>query len=211
MKIRYAAALSGLSLLIAGLFTLMLTSDGMRMAGDVPTGLTWIDENAALWSLGIWLWLLAVFGWMALLITLAWSYLPGFRVSSMLQSGLMIIAAVLAIVALVTWMVVAPTAVSLGQVEAVTALVHPFIMGMFGAAFFMGGAVSVWIAVDLAQIETLSYAWVSPAMIAGALALPSPFLLPMPWLLVIAGSVWVGWCAFLFTRSELPNAFAEME
>lgn len=211
MKIRYAAALSGLSLLVAGLYAVIVTSQGMRIAGDQTLRLMWLDGNTGFWSIGIWLWLLAVFGWMVLLATMSWSYLPGFRVSAMLQSGLMVISAVLAIVGLVTWMGTLPYAASIDLDGTFVPLVDTFVMGMFGAALFMGGAVTAWIAFDLAQIETLKYAWVLPAIVAGLLAIPAPFVLPSPWLPILAGILWLVWCAFLFSRSEMPNAFAEMK
>ena len=77
MKIRYAAMLSSLSLLIAGLYTVTVMRDGLRITAVQLPRQVWIIDNAGLWSLGNWLWLLAIFGWMVLLVTLMWSYLPG--------------------------------------------------------------------------------------------------------------------------------------
>ena len=210
MKIRYAAALSGLTLLIAVIYSVTHMSSGLSVAGEQTSRLAWLTENSSLWTVGVWLWLLAVFGWMVLLVTLSWNYLPGFRVASMLQSGLMIIAAVLAIIGLVTWMGLLPTISTQGGFDDSIALVDAFVMGMFGSALFMGGAVTAWIGIDLAQIKTLSYIWVGPAIIAGLLAVPSPFLLPVPWLLFAAATLWIAWCIFLFSRQSMPNAFAEM-
>ena len=158
----------------------------------------------------MWLWLLALFGWMVLLVTVMWSYLPGFRVSSMLQSGLMTISAVLAITGIVTWMGLLPYTASVDAANQFMPLADTFVLGLLGAAFFMGGAVTAWIGWDLSQLDTLTLAWAAPAIAAGLLAVPSPFVLPMPWLLVAASILWIGWSLFLYTRKEMPNAFSEM-
>jgi hypothetical protein len=211
MKIRTAATLSGLSLLIAGIYTATVLYKGLRIAAVLLPRQIWILDNPGLWSLGGWLWLLALFGWMVLLVTLMWSYLPGFRVSSMLQSGLVTISAVLAIIGLVSWIGLIPYTAKLEEAFLLMPIVDTFALGMFGAAFMMGGAVTAWIGWDLTKVEPLALAWGAPAIAAGLLVVPSPFLLPMPWLLVAAGIVWLGWCLFLFTRKEIPNAYSEMK
>ena len=100
---------------------------------------------------------------------------------------------------------------SLRHYKLVTALMVIFTLalGALGAGFLMGGAVTAWIGLDLAQEDSLNWAWGLPAVVAGLLAVPSPFVLPMPWLLVAAGVVWLGWGLFLVTRREMPNAFSE--
>lgn len=127
----------------------------------------------------------------------------------MLQSGLIIISAVLAIAGLTTWMAVMPYAVRLDEALLLMPLVDAFVLGLLGAALFMGGAVTAWIGWDLARLDTLTVYWGAPAIVAGLLAVPSPFLLPTPWHLVAAGIVWIGWCLYLSTRKEMPNAFSE--
>lgn len=209
MKIRYAATLSGLSLLVAGVFTATTMYKGMRIATVLLPRQVWIIDNPGLWALGCWLWLAALFGWMVLLVTFMWSYLPAHRVSTMLQSGLVIISAVLAVAGLVSWMGLLPYVASLNEASSLIPVVDRLVLGLLGAAFFMGGAVTAWIGWDLAHHDALGWAWAAPAMAAGLLAIPAPFILPMPWLLAAAGIVWLGWCLFLVMRSEMPSAYAE--
>jgi hypothetical protein len=209
MKIRYAAMLSAASLLIAGLYTAAVMRKGLRIATVLLPRQVWIMDNTGSWSLGVWLWLLALFGWMVLLVTLMWSYLPGYRVSSMLQSGLITISAVLAVTGLVSWMAATPYAARLDQASFLMPLIDAFVLGLLGAALFMGGAVTAWIGWDLSRLDTLNVYWGVPAIAAGLLATLSPFALPMPWHLVISGILWLAWCLFLISRKEIPNAYSE--
>ena len=210
MKIRYAATLSGLALLVAGIFTAMVLRKGLRIDVVQLPRQVWIQDNTALWSLGLWLWLLALFGWMVLLVTLMWSYLPGHRVSSMLQSGLLLIAATLGVAGVVIWMNAFPYVAGLTDAYFMASFVDSLVLGLLGAAFFMGGAVTAWIGWDLGRLDTLDSAWGAPPIAAGLLAAPAPFLLPMPWLLVAAGVIWLGWSLFLATRGDMPTAFSEL-
>ncbi len=210
-KIRTSAAFSGVTLLIAGLYTTLFASTGMHVTAEVATRVTWLNANGRVWPVSIWLWMLALFAWMVLLTSLAWSYLPGFRVASMLQSGLMVIAAVLIIVGLASWMAVLPHVAALDEVNDLLSVVDTFVMGMLGAGLFMAGAVTAWVCYDLVQEESLSYVWTGPGIAAGLLAVPTPFVLPYYWLLVAAAILWIGWCGFLYLRSDMPSAFAEMK
>ena len=209
MKNRIAAILSGTSLLIAGLYTATVLHKGLRIDAVLLPRQVWIQDNTGLWTLGIWLWLAALFGWMALLVTLMWSYLPGHRVSSMLQSGLIVIAAALGVAGLVIWMSAFPYIVKLEEAYVMMPFVDKIVLGLLGAGLFMGGAATAWIGWDLAQEISLNWVWGAPPLIAGLLALPSPFVLPMPWLLAVAGLVWIGWSLFVATRREIPSAYAE--
>lgn len=211
MKIRYAAMFSGLSLLIAGTYTATVLHKGMRIATVLLPRQVWIIDNPGLWTLGCWLWLLALFGWMVLVVTQMWSYLPAHRVASLLESGLVIIAAVLGISGIVFWMVLLPHTASLDEAYWLMPLVDSVVLGLLGAALLMGGAVTAWIGWDLSRVEALTWPWGVPPLVAGLLAVPSPFVLPMPWLLVLAGVIWIGWCLFLFSRSEVPNAYSEWQ
>jgi hypothetical protein len=209
MKISYAAAFSGTIFLIAILFTAFIMRPGLRTTGVLLPRQAWVLESQLMWSVGWWLWLLAIFSWMLLLITFMWRYTPAHRVPTMLQSGLMLIAAVLAIAGVVIWMGALPVAAD--QIESTGAmlLVDTLAMGLLGAATFMGGLVTAWIGIDLARLKKLTWLWLTPGILAGLFAAPSPFLFPNVYHLLISGALWLIWCLFLATRRNEPKAFAE--
>jgi hypothetical protein len=209
MRIINAARFSGLAFLTASLVTLLWLRMGLRTATVQLPRQVWVQENQVVWMIGGWLWLLAIFSWMVLLVALIWSYLPGHRMATMLQSGLMIIGAVLTIAGIILWMNALPYAAL--QADAVTLI--PFVdtlaLTMLGAGLFMGGAVTMWLAFDLTRLDALAWPWVAPAFFAGLCWLPAPFLLPRPYLLLLGLLFWLGWCLFLGTRRDLPSAYSE--
>jgi hypothetical protein len=153
--------------------------------------------------------LLAIFGWMVLIVTLMWSYIPGHRVATMLQNGLIVIAAVLAIGGVVTWMNVLPMVAGQPQAAAMVPVIDALALGLLGAGLFMGGGVTLWHLVDLVRLGFLPISWTWPGFAAALCLLPAPWLLPGG-LLVLSGSVlWAGWCLFLSTRVRWPSAYAE--
>lgn len=209
MKISYAAAFSGLAFLVAILFALFIMRPGLRITGVLLPRQAWILNSPVEWSIGWWLWLVAIFSWMLLLITFMWRYTPAHRVPTMLQSGLMLIAAVLAIAGVVIWMNTLPLAASQADGMNTMMLIDMMAMGLLGAGAFMGGIVTAWIGIDLARLGKLTWAWMMPGILAGALAIPSPFLFPNVYHLFASAFFWLVWCGFLATRRKEPNPFPE--
>lgn len=209
MKISYAAAFTTLAFLVATLFSLLVAAPGFRVASQLPLRQQWFAAAAALWAVNGWLWLLAIFSWMVLLVTFMWRYTPAHRVATMLQSGLMLIAAVLAIGGVVVWMAVLPTALAAEDAGSVVPVVDALALALSGSGLFMGGLVTAWIGVDLLRLEKVTWPWVAGAIIAGILAAPSPFLLPNVYHLLAGALVWCVWGLFLATRPEEPSPFAE--
>jgi len=209
MKLRFAAALGVTASLVALGYALWIMSEGLDVFGSLPSRQTWLLEHRRAWDVGLWLWLLAIFAWMLLHVTLIWSYLPAHRIATMLQSGLLIIAAGLGVGGVVVWMAVLPAAMTTAIASEVVRLVDTLALGFMGAALFMGGVVTAWQAYDLAKLGFLPVAWVVPPMLAGLVIVPSPFLLPGGWHIAAAVIVWGGWCLFVVSRRAIPSAYAE--
>ena len=195
---------------VAGLYTALIMRIGLRIVGVPFIRQAWLLENPSLWQIGWWIWLLAIFCWMVLLIMLAWHLLPAHRVSAMIQSGLMLIAAVLTISGIIVWMVVLPVAIQMENAATYMALLDALALGLIGAGLMMGGIVTAWIALDLWRGGLLSRRWLALFIAAGLCAMPSPFLLPNNPYVFIAGLAlwWIG-CAWLATRPRMPSPFAE--
>lgn len=208
MKIRYAVGFSGTAVLVAILYSVLVMRPGARIIGVLFPRQVWLVENTGLWALGGWISLLAIFSWMVVVVTLAWSYLPAHRVSSMLQSGLLIISAVLAIGGVVIWMNLLPFSAHQDNANELIPFVDTLALSFLGAGLFMGGAVTAWIGVDLIRLGYLPLAWIAPAVAAGVLVLPAPVLLPQSWYLAVSSLIWCGWCVFLATRREIPSAYS---
>jgi len=209
MKISYAALFSGLAFLAAALFAAFVARSGWRITGVQLPRQAWLLDNSPMWELGLWLWLVAIFSWMLLLITFMWRYTPAHRVSTMLQSGLMLIAATLAIAGIVIWMGALPRVAAHDDIRATMVLVDGLALSLLGAGCFMGGLVTAWIGIDLVALQKLTWSWTLPGVAAGLLAIPAPFVLPTPHLLIASGLSWLLWCIFLSTRRDEPKPFAE--
>lgn len=166
----------------------------------------WFGENMNQWTLGGWLWLLAIFAWMTLLVTFMYTYTPVHRVSTNLQSGLMIIAAVLLILGVLVWMSLLPQALSTDWQEFVNHMALTFLSG----GLFMGGGVTAWISIDLAMLRKLPRLWMAPGVLAGLLVVPSPFLFPSTNHLLIALAVFCLWCGMLGIRRTMPAPYPEL-
>jgi hypothetical protein len=209
MKIQVAATLSAIACLSASLYTFLVMRPGVRILGVQIQRYFWVSESSGAWALGWWLWLISIFCWMLLMVTLAWSYIPAHRVPSMLQSGLMIIAATLGIGGIVVWMNALPLAAALENAHAIAPLVDAVSLGLMGSGLFMGGIVTAWMGFDLWRLNILPFRWVLPMMVAGLSALPSPFLFPQATHLIVGLTIWLGWCVFLATRHQFPLSFKE--
>lgn len=144
MNVPNAARFTTVAFLGAAFYTWLQMRPGLDFGGAFVERQTWLLIHSGGWRLGWWLRLLAIFSWMWLLVALAWSYLPAHRMAAMLQSSLMIIAAVLAITGVTVWMVVLPAARPLGDAtngagENLAPLVDMLAMSLVSAGCFMGG------------------------------------------------------------------------
>lgn len=209
MKIQQAARFNALLWPAVLFYTVFTMAPGLRITGVHFPRQGWIVENNLFWSSGCWFWLLAIFGWMWLLVALAWSYLPAHRMASMLQSGLMLIGATLTISGVIVWMALLPPAMAQATATTLVPLVDALALGLIGGGAFMGGIVTLWIGFDLYQQAVLPRPWLWLCILAGLAALPAPFLLPFPYLLLVATICWWIWSIYLALRPRLPSPFAE--
>lgn len=204
-----------LTLLAAMAYSGLIMDAGLRISSVLLPRKDWILTNVGLWEVGWWLWLLAIFGWMLLLVTLMWRYTPAHRVATMLQSGLIIISAVLAILGTIAWMKLLPIAMSQpgdsGElVSTFVALVDTWATSLLASGCFMGGIVTAWIGIDLIRLKKLPWSWLMPAGVVGLLMVSAPISFPSLYLLIPAGLIWLGWCLFLSTRRDEPRPFPEL-
>lgn len=207
MKVAYAARFVCVAFLVAALYTWFQMRPGLSSAVELSLRQAWVLDHAMKWSLGWGLWLLAIFAWMVLLAALGWSYLPAHRVSAMLQSGLMIIAATLAMVGILVWMAVLPAVLVESELAgSLTPIVDALALGLLGSSCFLGGATTIWIAFDLIRQNVLLRSWLLFAMVAGCCLLLAPFLRFNPYVLFIGGLSWLVWCLWLST-GRLPSPF----
>ena len=190
MQVPYAARFAMVAFLVAALYT----------RWQLPPGP---------WSLGGWLWLLALFSWMVLLTALTWSYLPAHRMAGSLQSGLMIIAAVLIIASVGVWMEVLPTAFAPTElVSSLTPLIDALALSFLGSGYFMGGVTTAWIAWDLMRQQVLPRPWLLLALFSGLCILLAPFFQFNPYLLLTSLFCWLAWCLWLSIQRRLPSPFS---
>ncbi|HRW04155.1 MAG TPA: hypothetical protein P5121_03620 [Caldilineaceae bacterium] len=191
--------------------TPVLLLPGLRMVGVQFIRQAWILEHPAYWMMGWWIWLMAIFGWMWLLVALAWTYLPAHRVASLLQSGLMIIGAVLLIAGVIVWMGVLPVVMVERDATVWIRVLDALALNLLGGGALMGGIVTMWIGLDLYRQRLLNRWWVLLCILAGLFALPSPFLFPLgfPFHLIPAILCWVLWSGYLALLPRLPSPFAE--
>lgn len=215
MRLAYAAAFSLLTVLIAALYSGFIMQLGLRANSVLLPRKEWILANAGLWALGWWLWLVVIFGWMLLLVVLMWRYTPAHRVATMLQSGLLIISALLAMCGSIVAMNVLPAALSQPDgagdlVPSLVALVDAWSGSFLASGLTMGGIVTAWIGLDLMRLKKLPWSWLAPGVVAAALMIPSAFTYPNLLLLILAAIAWIGWCLFLATRREEPRPFPEI-
>lgn len=214
MNVPNAARFTTVAFLGAALYTWLQMRPGLDFAGAFVERQTWLLLHSGVWRLGWWLWLLAIFSWMWLLVALAWSFLPAHRMAAMLQSGLMVIAAVLAIAGVTVWMAVLPVAFGLGDATAgaggnLALLVDMLAMGLISAGCFMGGLVTSWITWDLMRQKVLTRFWLWLLVLAGLALAPAPFIALHPYPLAVALCCWLLCTLSLSTRRRLPSPFSE--
>lgn len=191
MKANVTGRFSVFTLVVAILYSLLIIRPGLRIVGVSFPRQAWIMENNLLWNAGLWLWLVGMSGWMWVIVSLMWAYLPAHRIASMLQSGLVVIGATLAIAGVVVWMTALPATLRLPSVNELLTLVDGLALGLLSAGTLMAGLETGWVAIDLMRFSPLRRIWVAVAALAGALMIPSPFLLPFPWHLLAAAVCWL--------------------
>jgi hypothetical protein len=216
MKIPYAARFTVTLFAVAALYTWLQMQPGLtfleRGAGDFGVRASWLADNALTWRMGWWLWLVAIFSWMLLLVVLGWSYLPAHRVAGALQSGLMIIAAVLTIAGINGWMGVLPVAVSQEVVSQenhapFAALVEAFARTLVASGVMMGGITTAWIALDLWRGRLLPPLLLLLLGASGVCAALAGFFLLERILMVGALAGWLAATGWLSTQRRLPPPF----
>jgi hypothetical protein len=208
MKVLYAARFATIAFLLATLYTWFQMQPGLSRASELLTRQVWVVNHPFQWNLGWWLWLLAIFSWMLLLVALLWSFLPAHRLASMLQSGLIIIAAVLTIAGVIVWMAGLPVVFNQPTVAvSLVPVVDALALGLASSGCFMGGAATAWIAWDLIQQKVLSPLWLWLALVAGLVLLPTPFLALHPYILGTSLGFWLAWCFWLSAHRRLPSPF----
>lgn len=211
MKIILTARFSAVAFLLGLFVTVYYARTGLRIVGVLLPRQVWLVEQTGIWMLSWWLWLLAIFSWMAVLAALMWSYLPGHRINSMLQSGLMVIAATLAIAGIVVWMNVLPFAAGHEQATAFVPLVDAIALALLGSGFFMTGIVTAWIVIDLMRLRLLNRWSLLPGLAAGLVYMATPFLLPHFYSLAAGAFLWLVWMLILALRRTLPSAYVEWQ
>lgn len=210
MKVPYAARFTTLIFLIASSYTWLQMLPGLSFMGLLSERQHWLSQNMSQWTFGWWLWLFAIFSWMLLLIVLGWSYLPAHRVATMLQSGLMLIGAVLAIAGVTVWMAVLPVALQRGDsAENLVPLVDMLAMSLVSAGCFMGGIITAWVAWDLIRQKVLQKLWLWSLALAGLCIAPTPFLGFQRYLLAAALCFWLICTLWLSSQRRMPSPFPE--
>ena len=214
MKLINAARFAGITFLVAGIYstTVIQPIYSLMIEGQQQHG--WLAEVLPRWTIGGWLVLLSILAWMTLLVTTMYSYSPVHRVSTMMQSGLIVIAAVLLILGILIGLTrieglaagrVGPN--PLATTANGVAYLDDNAMAVLRAGLLMGGAVSAWIGIDLALMGKLPPLWLAPAIIAGVALVPAPFLGLSAWQLLIALAGFLVYCLVLGARRTLPESY----
>lgn len=217
MRLIRAARGAGVAALAAGIYSLVILRQVYHPTAIAQYTQGLPEETPWQWGFGGWLWLLAIFSWMVLLVALMHYYSPVHRISSSLQSGLMVIAATLLIAGILAGMnrfglVHALNADQpVGPITATEKIVELFALSLLEAGLLMGGGVTTWICIDLVVLKKLPAAWMVPGAAAGVLALFSPFLLPELRHLLIALFAYCVWCLILGFRTSLPAGYPDFE
>ena len=210
MKIPYAARFATIIHLAAALYTWLAMRPGLLMTGEVGERQAWLLEHAAQWRVGWWLWLVGIFAWMLLLVVLSWSYLPAHRVSGALQSGLMIISALLAIAGVNVWMGVLPAL--LAQPENLVVLLplaDALARTFLTSGVMMGAITTLWITYDLLRQQILPRLLLWPWLLGGCCALFATLVRVSDFLLLATFSLWLLPLLWLALRGRMPDAFPE--
>ena len=206
MKLTPLARFAASTFLALLLYGVLLLSVPLGVENGWDVRLAWLGQNGLRWSLGGWLALAGVFGWMAFLVALMHIYSPAHRVATMLQSGLMLLSAGLLIAGVTVWMVLLPSAAS-GEWAA---FIDRLALAFLGGGLFMTGATTAWITLDLALLKRLPWPWLLPGTIAAALWIPSPLLLPTALPALIGLALLFFWTGFWATRPTFPPVYQEL-
>ena len=214
MKLIYAARFAGVTFLVAGIYSIVVLLPGYRLlaAGQQQQG--WLAAVMPQLTLGGWIWLLAVLAWMTLLVTLMHSYSPAYRISTIMQSGLIIIAAVFFMLGVVVEMNTLQIAATVdgsrfpdAQIRYGNSSAAINALAVLRAGLLMGGGVSAWIGIDLAMLRKLPTLWLAPEILAGVVLATAPFLGLSVWQLLAALAGFVVFCLVLAARRTLPESF----
>lgn len=217
MKLIRAARVAAISAFAAGLYSLLVLRPFYFQFAESPGPQRLAEASLWQWGLGGWLWLLAIFAWMILLVALMHRYSPVHRISTSLQSGLIGIAATLLIVGVLAGMNrFALAGIFSGDLQlelfsVAGKLVEHVAITALEAGLLMGGGVTTWIAIDLVILEKLPTLWTVPGAVAGVISLLSPLLMPDLRHLLIALLAYVVWCLVLGLRNTLPASYPELE
>lgn len=217
MKLIRAARIAGIAALAAGIYSLLALRPFYLQSVQVQQASRLTEDSIWQWRLGGWLWLLTIFAWMILLVALKHYYSPVHRISTMLQSGLVVVGATLQIVSVLAGMNLFGLTEILSDGQPVETfgiylnLVEHFALTVLGAGLLMGGGVTTWICIDLVVLNKLPMSWMVPGAVAGVLSLLSPFLLPELRHLLVALLAYFVWCSILGLRVSLPSAYPDFE
>ncbi len=216
MKLIRAARFAGTTALAAAIYTFLVLKPIYLRSDQALPQFELVEGTLAQWGLGGWLWMLATFAWMIFLAAMMHSYSPVHRISSIIQSGLLIIAATLLIVGVLVGMIrfelaeIGNAGTSpAGNIAIWRSLIDQIALTILEAGLFMGGGLTAWICVDLVILGKLPLRWMAPGAVAGILALPSPLLLPESRPLMIALAAYCLWCLVLAIRTSLPAAYPD--
>lgn len=207
MKLIRAARFAAIVFLIGLFYGLFALSVPLDLGLDWAARSAWFAVHPVVWILGGWLGMLLIFAWMIVLVAVMYTYIPMHRISTSLQTGLMLLAAGLLIAGAVVWMRLLPRAAGPDW----AAFVDHLALGLLGAGLLMAGATTIWVLLDLGRLEKLPWPWLIPGLLAGLSALPSPFLLPNRVALLSSLAFFFIWCTFLGLRRAIPPAFPEMD
>ena len=217
MKLIRAARLAGIAALAAAIYSLLVLRPIYLKSVQVHEASRLAEDSLWQWRLGGWLWLLAIFTWMILLVALKHYYSPVHRISSMLQSGLVVVASTLLIISVLGGMNLFGLTRILGgghpvaRLDIYLNLVEHFALTFLGAGLLMGGGVMTWICIDLVILDKLPTSWMVPGAVAGVLSLLSPFVLPVLMHLLVAVLAYCAWCSILGLRVSLPAAYPDFK
>ncbi len=212
MKLIYAARFAGVTFLAAGIYSMFVLQPiyGLMLEGQQQS---WLVEVLPRWNMGGWLLLLSVLAWMTLLVTSMYNYSPVHRVSTIMQSGLIIIAAVLLMLGILVGLTrLEVLAAGIGGLTPPStvpgiAFLDDSPLAVLKAGLLMGGGVSAWIGIDLALMGKLPPLWLAPQVIAGVVLVPAPFIGLSAWQLLIALAGLIVFCLVLGARRTLPASY----
>lgn len=209
MNLQHAARLNALLWPITFCFTLFYMRPGLRIAGVHFPRQGWVVEHPLLWSGGGWLWLVTILAWLWILGGLAWRSLPHWRFATIVQMGLLLIATMLTLSGVIVWMAMLPPAMRQPTAPTLAPLVDALALGLIGVGAGVGGAVAGWIGVELDPQRGLPRGWRWLYIVGGLCALPTPFLLPFPYLLLVAALCWWIGALVLTVWPRQPKALGE--